>query len=151
MDDGSVHVGTPPAHSFRVLRRLGERPLLAVMFVIAIGGSIGWVLVSAMLARSTPAPRLIEQADGRLLAETHVTLENLEPEPCHYTITIAEPRDAVVRSTQVRWKLGAKETRVVPLSIELASSTPPRSIYLRIDSEHGVQRIAKVDIGGASR
>ena len=109
------------------------------------GGVLGWLAVMAMPDDDPPSATFVVR-DDRIVATLHVELENHAPVARHYTITVAEPGDAILRSHQVRWRLEAGASRIVPVIVDV-----PRGVhtaYLRIDDERGSQRISAVALPG---
>lgn len=137
-----------------MFRKLGERTILAWLLVAVMAASLGYAaIVLGGREGEPPAPSIVEQTDGRMLVRVHVALENDTRTARHDTITLAEPLDAVLRSTQVRWTVGDGERVTVPVVVEVPPGwfeRGPRALYLRIDSENGTQRITRIAVNGPS-
>ena len=110
------------------------------------GGVLGWLAVMAAMPHDDPPSATFVVRDDRIVATLHVELENHAPVARHYTITVAEPGDAILRSHQVRWRLEAGAARIVTGIVGGPRGGPTAN--QRRDHERGSQRISAVALPG---
>jgi hypothetical protein len=121
------------------LRSVGSAVAAAI-----VGGALGGLGFLFVASHDEPVATHIVRGD-RIIVTLHVALENRAAVPHHYTVTLAEPRDAILRSPTVRWRVGAGGSMTVPVLFETPRGA--RTAYVRVDDDRGSQRVFAVALG----
>jgi hypothetical protein len=116
------------------------------MAAAIVGGALGWIGFAFVAFEDVPPTATHVVRGDRILVTLHVALENRAAVARHYTITLAEPRDAILRSPTVRWRVEPGASMTVPVQLEAPLGS--RTAYLRIDDERGSQRVFAVALPG---
>lgn len=120
-----------------------------VAIAVLLGGLLGAAAVWFAQPRGDE-PRVAIERD-RVIAEATIEIENPSHAVRRYTVTLAEGRDAVLRSTSVRVPIEPGTTSRVPVIIDAPRASfvdGTRTFYLRVDDDAGSQSIVALAIAG---
>lgn len=127
-----------------------RRSIAQVLAASLVGGilGLGFAAIAFHQPDPVPAPTFTER-DGRVVALAHVKIENASNGELAYTVTVAQEPDLVLRSPRVRWRVSSGRTLVVPVTVELPTTSfvdGHRRIYVRVDDDRGTQRIVGINL-----
>lgn len=99
-------------------------PVLLITAVAALTWKLSHRSGTEVTVQRLSGPSFVELADGRIAAQLDVKIENVSDDPHTYRVTLVKPAVGQLRTPVASWKIPPRESRVVPLFVDL-----PRSAF----------------------
>lgn len=136
-------------------RLIRIRTIVYPVLLVAAASALTWRLShradTEVTVQRLSGPSFVELADGRVAAQLDVKVENLSDHLRTYRFSLVEPSIGQLRSPVASWNIPPRQSRVVPLFIDLPASAFHHGrvrAQIRVSNDADFERLVHATLHG---